>query len=131
LIVQTILEGLCDPDAIRDLTDPPDADDQGRSGAAEDARALLARQAPLILSVLAAAEPLLREQLAAPLKGMSEHGWGGLVGAIERLLEGERRPDTLTAGLDAEDTLIVHTLLTGLADPQAVTALLSGGPGTP
>ncbi len=35
LIVQTILEGLRDPDSIRDLTDPPDADDQGRSGAAE------------------------------------------------------------------------------------------------
>jgi len=127
LIVQTILEGLRDPDSIRDLTDPPDADDQGRSGAAEDARALLARHAPLILAVFAAAaEPLLREQLAAPLKGLSEHGWGGLVGAIERLLAGERRPDTLTAGLDAEDILVVQTLLAGLADPQAVTALLSG-----
>jgi hypothetical protein len=69
------------------------------------------------------------QQLAAPLKGLSEHGRGGLVGAIERLIKGERRPDTLTAGLDTEDTLVVHTLLAGLADPQAVTALLSGGAG--
>jgi tetratricopeptide (TPR) repeat protein len=29
LIVQTILEGLRDPDSIRDLTDPPDAEDPG------------------------------------------------------------------------------------------------------
>jgi len=76
LIVQTILEGLRDPDSIRDLTDPPDADDQGRSGAAEDARALLARHAPLILAVLAAAaEPLLREQLTLVANSPDRRVW--------------------------------------------------------
>ena len=128
LIVQTILEGLRDPDSVRDLTEPQDPADRDRPDGAPDARALLARHAHLILAVhAAAAEPLMREQLTAPLKGLTEHGWGGLVGAIERLLAGERDPATLCTGLDAEDALIVQAILAGLADPQAIAALLSPG----
>ena len=128
LIAQTILEGLRDPDAVRDLIEPQDPEDRDRPDGAPDARALLARHAHLILAVLAAAAaPLMREQLTAPLKGLTEHGWGGLVGAIERILAGERDPATLGTGLDAEDTLIVQAILTGLADPQAIAALLSPG----
>ena len=95
-------------------------------GPGTDVQSILARHARLILAVLAAAsEPLLRDQLAGPLKGMADQGWGNLTSAIDRILSGERDPDTLCAGLDDEDRLIVQAILAGLEDPDAIAGLLA------
>lgn len=128
LIVRTILEGIRDPGSIRDLVEPEEDQGQTAGSPEGDVQARLARHAHLILAVLAATgQPLMREQLERPLRGMTEQGWGDLVAAIERLLAGERDPDALCAGLDAEDTLIVRAVLAGIENPEVLASLLPTG----
>lgn len=50
------------------------------------------------------------------LAAAASHGWGSLVAAIRRILQGER--DTrLLPGLDEEDRVIVESILRGLQNP--------------
>jgi hypothetical protein len=57
-----------------------------------------------------------RAELEPLLEAASAHGWSALVGAIRRLLRGER--DTrLLADLDDEDRAIAEAILRGLQDP--------------
>jgi hypothetical protein len=60
-----------------------------------------------------------REQQApldAPLRSMTEAGWGALVTAI-RLILGGRRDSGVLQGLDDEDAVIAGAILSGLQNP--------------
>lgn len=46
------------------------------------------------------------------------------VAAIRRILDGERDEETLWEGLDLEDSMIVSTILRGIADPATLAAVL-------
>jgi tetratricopeptide (TPR) repeat protein len=89
-------------------------------------RERLAEHAPLIQAVATAArQPSVRPQLNEALAQMRQHGWGNLVDAVGRLLDGERDENALCAGLDGEDSLIVTTVLRALADPAVLAELQS------
>jgi hypothetical protein len=89
-------------------------------------RERLAQHAPLIQDVATAAQqPSVRLQLNEALAQMQQRGWGNLVDAVGRLLDGERDENTLCAGLDGEDSLIVTTVLRALADPAVLAELQS------
>ena len=53
-----------------------------------------------------------------------QRGWTNLVAATRRILGGERDADTLCADVDYEDSMIVETILAGLADPSPLSDLL-------
>lgn len=78
---------------------------------------ILQAHAGLIRRVVAAAHNRdLLPQLEPVLRASLDNGWTGLVSAIRRILSG-RRDETLLAGLDAEDRVIVTAVLRGLRDP--------------
>lgn len=54
--------------------------------------------------------------LETALEAATAHGWTALVGAIRRILAGERDSRVL-AGLDEEDQIIAAAILRGLQDP--------------
>jgi hypothetical protein len=56
--------------------------------------------------------PQLREQL----KAAEEAGWGRLVGAIRRIIDGQRGED-IKLGLDEEDRILVDAILRGIDNP--------------
>ncbi len=58
------------------------------------------------------------------LTQMAGRGWSPLVTALRRVLAGERDADLLCDPLDAEDSLIVETLVAALADPESLRPLL-------
>ncbi|KAB8332559.1 CHAT domain-containing protein [Scytonema tolypothrichoides VB-61278] len=64
------------------------------------------------------------EQLEAVLENSMKNGWGNLVAAIHRILDGERDQDVLCESLDLEDSMIIYAILQGIADPQSLEALL-------
>ncbi len=85
----------------------------------------LLRYLPLILDCLTATgDASVAKQLDEALTRMTEHGWTALVTALRRVLAGERDADLLCDPLDAEDSLIVETLLAALADPESLRPLL-------
>lgn len=72
----------------------------------------------------AVSEPERRLQLEQALPGLEQSGWTNLVAAIRRILAGERDSDALCEPLDAEDSMIVEAILSGLTDPSSVADLL-------
>ncbi len=96
------------------------------------ARQVRQRHGALVTAVVATvAQPTRRADLEAGLTQMEQHGWGQLVAAIRRLLDGERHDDSLHAQLDHFESLILDTILSGLADPQGLAALLGEAASTP
>jgi tetratricopeptide (TPR) repeat protein len=89
----------------------------------------LRQRLPVILgTIMAVHDSGQRSQLEQMLLGMEQHGWTDLVAAIRRILAGERDPDALYAALDLEDSMIVETILQGLADPSTLSDLLPTDP---
>jgi hypothetical protein len=80
---------------------------------------------------MAVHNPKQRSQIEQALAGMEQHGWKNLVAAIRRILAGERDPDALCAALDLEDSMIVETILQGLADPSSLSDLAPSAPEQP
>ena len=86
----------------------------------------------LITAVVATvAQPAQRAALDAVLAQIEQRGGGQLVAAIRRLLDGERHDDSLHAQLNYRESLILDTILSGLADPQGLAALLAEVASTP
>ena len=56
---------------------------------------------------------------------MAKRGWGKLVAAIRRILDGERDEEAIGEGLDREEWLIVHAILREIAEPGSLEALLA------
>ncbi|WP_455386101.1 hypothetical protein [Acidihalobacter prosperus] len=78
---------------------------------------IIQAHAGLIVNVVQAAQnPELRPQLEQLLRTSEENGWGALVAAVRRILEGSRDLGLL-ARLDEEDSVIVEAILRGLQDP--------------
>lgn len=78
---------------------------------------IIQTHAALIVNVVRAAQnPTLRAPLDEVLRVSAENGWGALVAAIRRIIEGVREL-SLLAGLDEEDSVIVEAILRGLQDP--------------
>ncbi len=85
----------------------------------------LQRHLPLILGVVAAVEqPEARAEFEQLLKGLKEGGLTEFVAAIRQILAGERDEEALCDGLDPDDSMIVETILRGLADPSTLEDLL-------
>jgi hypothetical protein len=81
-------------------------------------RHMLRQQWPIIASAVpAVADPSVRLKVEEALAGMIERGWTDLVGALRRILDGERDEDMLCASLDAADSAIVGAVLRGIEDP--------------
>lgn len=75
----------------------------------------LQQHAPLIEWVVAAVgNKAAREQLEPLLPQLVEIGKGQLVGAIRRVLAGERDVEVLWDDLDADDSMIIAAILRGL-----------------
>jgi tetratricopeptide (TPR) repeat protein len=86
----------------------------------------LRQRAPLIQAVVAAAtDPAQRSALEAGLAEMTKRGWGKLVAAIRRLLDGERDEEAICEGLRYDAWLLVHAILRGIAEPGSLEALLA------
>jgi len=80
---------------------------------------------PLILGTFEAIQhPDKAGEFNAALSHMEEHGWTNLVGAIRRILSGERNEASLSKDLDLEDSSIVATILEALEDPSILLTLL-------
>jgi len=85
----------------------------------------LKQHLPLILgAIMGVQEPERREELEKALPGLEKGGWTSLVAAIRRILAGDRDADALCTDLDLEDSMIVETILRGLADPSTLADLL-------
>jgi len=65
-----------------------------------------------------------RHRLEQALPQFEQHGWTKLVAAIRRILAGERKADALCADLDSQDSMIIETILQGLADPSSLADLM-------
>jgi hypothetical protein len=125
LIVATALRALADPAVLAGLQVDAPSQDQ-RDAAMQE---LLASHAPLIHAIAAAAlQPELRVQLDEAFTEMRQKGWGNLVDAAGRLLDGSRDADALCADLDAEDTAIIRDGLAGIQDPELLQMLASQPP---
>lgn len=64
-----------------------------------------------------------RSSLEQILSTMEQKGWTKLSAAIRQLLAGERDTGALCDGLDAQDSMILETILHGLADPTCLADL--------
>ncbi|MGD1904217.1 MAG: tetratricopeptide repeat protein [Geitlerinemataceae cyanobacterium] len=85
----------------------------------------LKRFAPLIAGVVQAVDDAeAREQLLPTLEDMAQRGWTHLIAAIRQILNGERDAATLWDSLDMEDSMIIQTILQGIADPATLQPLL-------
>ncbi len=85
----------------------------------------LRKHVPVILGAIRAIqEPKHHQEFEQVLDGMKQHGWTNLVTAIRRILAGERDADALCDSLDLEDSMIVETIIQGLADPSTLADLL-------
>lgn len=65
-----------------------------------------------------------RQSLEEELAGQEQRGLKNLVAAVRRILDGERDADTLCLDLGPDDSMIVETILAGLADPSTLSDLL-------
>lgn len=80
---------------------------------------LVGRQGPLIAAVVEAiCDPSARPALDPVLVDLAKSGSTELVGAVRRMLDGERREDVLVVGLDNGDTLLIRAILAELNHPQ-------------
>jgi len=61
-------------------------------------------------------DPAQRPELEKVLETASANGWGALVGAVRRILRGQRDTSVLN-GLDEEDSAIAEAILRGLQNP--------------
>ncbi len=76
--------------------------------------------APLINQVVKAClNPEERDKLEPMLPIAREQGWDDLVKRIQLILRGQRE-ESLTHGLDEEDTIIIHAILQGLQNPETL-----------
>ena len=66
----------------------------------------------------------VREQLLPALDDMAQRGWTNLIAAIRQILDGERDETTLLDPLDLEDSMIIQTILQGIADPATLQPFL-------
>jgi tetratricopeptide (TPR) repeat protein len=89
----------------------------------------LRRHAQFILAtVIAAQDTDQRDALIAHgLPALEKGGWTNLVGAIRRILAGERDADALCESLDLEDSMIVEAILAGIGDPSSLQDLMPAG----
>jgi tetratricopeptide (TPR) repeat protein len=115
------------------------ADKQGQATAAAEYRRLsrqakanfagtqqeLQRHAQLIvMTVIALEDAEVRQQLEAGLEEMSQNGWGNLVTAIQRILNGEQDEAALWEPLNDEEAMIVSAILQGIRDPDSLRPFL-------
>jgi tetratricopeptide (TPR) repeat protein len=122
-IVGAVLRGIADPASLKTITSPESAA-KGDENADQVAQ-LLEKHSQLIAAVVTVAgKPEIRPQLDPILQKLEGNGWGSLVSVIRRIIEGERNPEALLAGLDAQDTLITGTILAGIENPKAFRPLL-------
>jgi hypothetical protein len=85
----------------------------------------LRRHLPLILAtVLATQDAAEQGKLDDILKRLTDLGWSKLVGAVRRIIGGERDSIVLEEELDLEDSMIVETILVALSDPSTLKDLL-------
>lgn len=63
--------------------------------------------------------PELKQQLELVLKQSEQNGWLGLVAAIRKIINGNRE-NSLLAGLDEEDQVIIDAILKGIQDPTSL-----------
>ena len=79
----------------------------------------LTKHARLIIAVVMAigGDTAAQEQLSEMLQTRAQNGWTNLVAAIRRILDGDRDETTLFDSLDPEDSMIIQTILQGIADP--------------
>jgi tetratricopeptide (TPR) repeat protein len=82
----------------------------------------------LIYAVVAAVNDAeVRRQLEPHLQEGVKNGWGNLVAAIHRLLEGERDVDVPCEELaHLESSMIIYAILRGIAEPETLKPLLEG-----
>lgn len=81
---------------------------------------IIQTHAELIVNVVAACHnPDQRDKLQPVLEAGETYGQLKLVGAIRRILAGERET-SLLQGLDEDDAVIVEAILRGLQDPQTL-----------
>jgi hypothetical protein len=76
-------------------------------------------------TVMAAQNRELLTQLEPILAASENNGWTALVAAIRQILKG-RRDESLLAGLDEEDTVVVKAILNGLHDPSTLDDIEHG-----
>jgi tetratricopeptide (TPR) repeat protein len=134
-----------DPDAARIWTTynilAEIADKQGDTTQAKDYRRLsrqtrvafagtryeLRKYGQFIATVVATVDEAdLRQQLEPSLEEIAKRGWGNLVAAIHRLLEGERDEEVLCERLHYTESMIINAILRGIADPETLKPLLEG-----
>ncbi|MDH5426367.1 MAG: hypothetical protein OEY29_15370 [Gammaproteobacteria bacterium] len=76
--------------------------------------------APLIVAAVQCTHnPALRPEFDKALFISEQNGWGDLVQAIRKILDGSRA-ENLAAGLDDEDACIVIAILQGLQNPASL-----------
>ena len=86
----------------------------------------LRQYSPFITAVVTTvADSAQRTELEIALEEMTKNGWGNLVAAIHRILDGERDEEVLCMELDYNEWLIIHTILQGIANPESLEALLA------
>jgi tetratricopeptide (TPR) repeat protein len=84
------------------------------------------RHLPLILETCQAIQsPEKAAEFDGVLLAMEEHGWSDFVGAIRRILSGERNREALCDNLDLEDSMIVETILEALENPAVLQQMPS------
>jgi len=155
-VVRRILEGETDFEALRVGLDRIDAyiirailaqlsgegpaapaqesrESGGGEAGAEAAVAQIRQQwAPVVQAVVAAAAAgaSVPPELAALLDKMgATDDWGALVGALRRVLAGERDPAALLPGLDQVDAVILGDVLRGLGATSPSPSSTGGGGG--
>lgn len=81
---------------------------------------IIQTHAGLIISVVQCIQnPDLRPQMDQALQLSEQNGWGSLVAAIRKILDGSR-DENLLMGLDDEDAIITSAILQGLQDPNTL-----------
>lgn len=81
---------------------------------------ILQTHAGLIISVVQSMQnPELLPQLEHVLQLSEKNGWGSLVGAIRKIMNGNRN-EGLLQGLDEEDQIIAEAILKGIQDPSTL-----------
>jgi len=81
---------------------------------------IIQTHAGLILGVVQCAQNSdLRPQMEQALQLSEQNGWGNLVAAIRKILDG-KRDESILVGLDDEDAIIASAILRGLQDPNTL-----------
>ncbi len=124
-ILANIAERQGDADAARAWR----REERASYAAAPVSRHRLRGHRPLIAAVVqAASDASARPALDAGLATMVAHGWTSLVGALRRILDGERDEDALCASLNRENSTTVAAVLRGIADPAMLNEIAPAEP---